>query len=510
MNSLNGERFDVIVIGAGNAAFAAALAARRRGCTVLVLEKAPKAERGGNTRFTGGIFRCIYPGLDELIPIVGKNDDPASVEVEPYPREAFLNDLARVTGGRNDPMLSAILVDRSLDTVKWMAELGIDFEFSKAVGAVTIPGSSKVKVAFGGAIRALHEGVGLSAGWFRIAEKAGVEIRYSMQVTQLLTDERGAANGVEVRGDDGLQRFEAGAIVMASGGFQASPDMRTAHLGPAWSLVKVRGTRFNTGEVTRAALDLGAQSFGQWSGCHATPIDADAPIYGELKLTDRTNRLSYPYSVMINLDGKRFLDEAIDFNLYTYAKYGGSILAERGSIAFQIFDKKTIPLLEKRYETGVPVEANTLEELIEGIAARYGVHGFNKKVALQTLHDFNAAASDAKPFDPDVLDGKSTHGLSPEKTNWAVKLDEAPFRAYAATGGITFTFGGLRIDEDARVLDRVDRPIPGLFATGEMTGGFFYLNYPGGSGLTRGAVFGRIAGEEAATFTLQRHAATAR
>ena len=506
MSSANGKTYDVIVIGAGNAAFAAALAARKRGSDVVVLEKAPKSERGGNTRFTGGIFRTVYRGLDDLIPLVGKNDDASTVECDPYPREAFLKDLARVTGGRNDPMLSAILVDRSYETVKWMAELGIAFDYSRAVGAVTVPGSSKIKLGFGGALRALHEGVGLSAGWFKIAEEAGVDIRYSAQVTRLLTDERGALAGVEIRGDDGLERLASRAVVMASGGFQASPDMRTAHLGPPWSLVKVRGTRFNTGEVTKAALDLGAQSYGQWSGCHATPIDADAPEYGELKLTDKTNRLSYPYSVMINLDGKRFLDEAADFNLYTYAKYGGSILAERGSIAFQIFDSKTIPLLEKRYSTGTPVEADTLEGVVAGIEARYGIAGFNTAQALATLKEFNAAASDPKPFDPDVLDGKSTHGLSPEKTNWAVKLDTPPYRVYAATGGITFTFGGVRIDASARVLDRVDRPIPGLFATGEMTGGFFYLNYPGGSGLTRGAVFGKIAGEAAAVLAGERHA----
>ena len=387
-----------------------------------------------------------------------------------------------------------------------MAELGIEFEFSKAVGAVSVPGSEKIKLAFGGALRSLHEGVGLSAGWFRIAEEMGIDIRYEMQTMRLLTDERGDVNGVEVRGPQGLERFGGSAVVIGSGGFQASPEMRTSYLGPAWSLVKVRGTRFNTGEMTRAAMDLGAQSYGQWNGCHATPIDADAPNYGDLKRTDKTNRLSYPYSVMINLDGKRFLDEAADFNLYTYAKYGSLILAERGSIVFQIFDAKTIPLLEKRYSTATPVEAKSLAELLDGIEARYGIHGFNKTQALKTLETFNEAANNPRPFDPDVLDGKSTHGLSPEKTNWAIKLDTPPFRAYAATGGITFTFGGLRIDGQTRVLDRVDRPIPGLYATGESTGGFFYLNYPGGSGLTRGAVFGKIAGEEAAKFASGRHA----
>lgn len=503
-----GQSFDVIVIGAGNAAFAAALAAHNRGCKVLVLEKAPEAERGGNTRFSGGIFRTVYRGLDDLVSVIGDNDDPSTVIVEAYPREAYLRDLARVTGGRNDPTLSAVLVDHSWETVQWMAKLGVNFELSKDVGAVKIPDSPKIKLQFGGALRARHEGVGLSEDWFKIAEAAGIEIRYEAQVTRLLTDESGTVCGVEYRGNTGLQRLSSPAVVIASGGFQSNPEMRTAYLGPAWSLVKVRGTRFNTGEVTRAAMDLGAQCFGHWAGCHATPIDADAPNYGVLKMTDRTNRLSYPYSVMINLDGKRFLDEGADLNLYTYAKYGGQILAQRSSMAFQIFDRKTIPLLEARYSTGTPVVADTLAELVDGIEKRYGIHNFDKKTALATLDRFNKAANDTAGFDPNILDHKSTRGLDPEKTNWAIRVDEPPFQAFAVTGGITFTFGGLRIDECARVLDRVDRPIPGLFATGEAMG-FYSINYPGASGLMRGAVFGKIAGEGAAELARQNKVSTA-
>jgi tricarballylate dehydrogenase len=508
VSAQNESSFDVIIIGAGNAAFAAALAARNRGCRVLVLEKAPEAERGGNTRFSGGVFRTVYGGLNDLASVIGDNDDPSTVIVEPYSREAYLHDLARVSGGRNDPTLSAVLVDQSWETVKWMAKLGIQFEFSRDVGAVTVASSTKTKLQFGCALRAKHEGLGLSKGWFKIAEAAGVEIRYEVPVTRLLTDQGGAICGVEYRGKAGLARIPSLAVIIASGGFQANPEMRTAYLGPAWSLVKVRGTRFNTGEVMRAAMDLGAQSFGHWAGCHATPIDADAPNYGVLKLTDKTNRLSYPYSIMINLDGKRFLDEGADLNLYTYAKYGGQILAQRGSMAFQIFDSKTIPLLEARYSTGTPVAGNTLAELLDGIEKRFGLHSFDKKAALATVKRFNEAANDAAGFDPNILDRKSTRGLDPEKTNWAMRVDEGPFQAFAVTGGITFTFGGLRIDEHARVLDGVDRPIPALFATGEAMG-FYWINYPGASGLMRGAVFGKIAGESAAELALQKNARSA-
>jgi len=492
--------FDVVVVGAGNAAFTAALTARAEGARVLVLEKAPKELRGGNTRFTGGVFRFTYNGIEDLIPIVRGNDNPDTVRVQPYTRADYLKDLERVTGGRTDPQLSAVLVDRSYDTVCWMAELGVPWEFNRAVGAVTIAGAAKVKLPFGGALRTKGEGVVLSSTLFRLAEEAEVPILYETQAQRIVTAPDGRVTGIEVRGPAGTHVLGCRALVLASGGFQANPEMRTAYLGPNWSLVKVRGTRFNTGEMIRAALAAGAQSYGEWSGCHATPIDADAPTYGELRLTDKTNRLSYPFSVMVNLDGDRFVDEGEDFNLYTYAKMGREILPQRSAMALQVFDRKTIPLLETRYNTGTPAVADSLPELAERIEARYRSLGFRKANFLKTLEAYNAAVQGGT-FNPDILDGKRTVGLRPEKTNWATRLDEPPFRAYAATVGITFTFGGIRINAEAAVLDYLERPIPGLFATGEITGGFFYLNYPAGTGLMRGAVFGRLAGTHAARFT---------
>lgn len=489
--------FDVIVVGAGNAAFAAALAAHQEGARVLVLEKASQKLRGGNTRFTGGLFRCTYNSLEDLIPIVRGNDDASTVALDPYTRADFQRDMDRVTGGRCDPDLTATLIDRSHDTVRWMANLGVPWEFNRAVGAVTIPGSSRVKLPSGGALRVKGEGVILSSTWFRLAEDAGVDIAYETYAQRLITAPDGRIAGVEVRDANGLHTLQCRALVLASGGFQANPEMRTSYLGPPWSLVKVRGARFNTGEMTRAALDIGAQSYGEWSGCHATPIDADAPTYGELRLTDRTNRLSYPFSVMVNLDGERFTDEGSDFNLYTYAKMGREILQQRSAIVFQVFDQQTVPLLETRYNTGSPVIADTFPELADRIAERYRALEFRKDTFLKTLEAYNAAVQEGV-FNPDILDRKRTVGLKPEKTNWAMCIDKPPFVVYPATVGITFTFGGIRINTNAEVVDYLERPIPGLFATGEMTGGFFYLNYPGGAGLMRGAVFGRIAGTNAA------------
>lgn len=499
MPDTTGEIFEVIVVGAGNAAFAAALAARQAGARVLVLEKAPHKLRGGNTRFSGGVFRCTYNSLDDLLLIVRGNDNPSTVTLTPYTRADYQRDMDRVTGGRADPELTALMIDRSYDTVRWMAALGMVWEFNRAVGAVTVPGSTRVKLPFGGALRVKGEGVVLSSTWFRLAEDAGIPILYETQAQRLFTAQDGRITGVEVRGPEGVQALQCRAVVLASGGFQANPAMRTAYLGPPWSLVKVRGARFNTGEMIRAALAAGAQSYGEWSGCHATPIDADAPIYGELRLTDKTNRLSYPFSVMVNLDGERFTDEGADFNLYTYAKMGREILQQRGAVVFQVFDQQTVPLLETRYNTGTPITADTLPELANRIAERYRALNFHREAFVKTLDDYNAAVQKGE-FNPDVLDGKHTKGLRPEKTNWATRLDTPPFVAYPTTVGITFTFGGVRINTNAEVVDYLDRPISGLFATGEMTGGFFYLNYPAGAGLMRGAVFGRIAGENAAQF----------
>ena len=240
------------------------------------------------------------------------------------------------------------------------------------------------------------------------------------------------------------------------------------------------------------AIEAGALPWGQWSGCHATPINADAPNFGQRDLTDKTNRLSYPYGVMINKLGLRFCDEGEDMQFYTYAKYGGVILNQPGSLIYQIFDQRGVPLLEPRYSTSVPLQADTLDALIDQMKID------DKEQAKKTVKEYNAVAHDKSKFDPSKKDGLSTKGLDIDKTNWAIRLDEPPFVAYPVTGGITFSFGGLKPTERAEVVGTDWRPIPGLYVCGEMVGGLFHYNYPGGSGLMSGAVFGRIAGRSAA------------
>ena len=330
--------------------------------------------------------------------------------------------------------------------------------------------------------------------WFEIASRRGVVLRYQTGAQQLIQDGSGRISGVVVRDPDGITRLDAGSVVLACGGFEANPEWRARYLQRPWDMARVRGTAYNTGDGLRMALELGALPFGQWSGNHGTPIDADAPPFGDRHLTDKTNRLSYPLGVMVNTDGDRFIDEGEDFQLYTYAKTGGAILCQPGNVAYQIFDAKVTSLLEPRYVTGDPLVADTLDELIDKLPV-------GKTRLKGSLAAYNAAVGEA-PFDPTVHDGLETKGLTPSKSNWAQALDTPPFRAYPVTGGITFTFGGLRIDQNAQVLASDWTPIEGLYTCGEMVGGLFHHNYPGGSGLTSGAVFGRIAGRSAAESAL--------
>ncbi len=484
--------FDVIVVGAGNAAMAAAVSAREQGAgRVFVLEKAPRELRGGNTHYSGGLLRFAYDRPEDLLPLVpdAEREVPGfPAGVEPYPQAGFWRDLLRVTEGRADPELGEILIGRSFETVRWMAAQGIAMEPALSLSGVRV--GNTVKWSPGAVIRARHEGVGLSAMWFSIAQARGVDIRYDSRAVRLLQDGRARVTGVVVQDAEGFRELTARAVVLSCGGFEANPEWRARYLGRPWDHAKVRGTRYNTGDGLRMALEIGALPYGQWTGCHSTPIDAEAPPHGDRKLTDKTNRLSYPFGVLLNTRGRRFFDEGEDFQFYTYAKLGGIILNQPGGVAFQIFDAKVAGLLEARYKTGSPIVADSLKALVERLAVDHAA-------ALQALEAYNDAVHGGA-FDPTVKDGLATRGLELPKSNWAQRLDAPPFVAYPVTGGITFTFGGVRINDRAQVMSTSWRPIAGLYACGEMVGGIFHGNYPGGTGLMSGAVFGRIAGAAAA------------
>jgi len=245
------------------------------------------------------------------------------------------------------------------------------------------------------------------------------------------------------------------------------------------------------GEV---AIDVGAATRGHWSGCHAVGWDLNAPEFGDLEVGDAFQKHSYPLGIMVNADGERFVDEGADFRNYSYARYGREILKQPGQLAWQIFDAKVTPLLrdEYRIRRATRVSADDLQTLakrLEGVA---------EQRFLEEIAAYNRAIDESVPFDPAIKDGRGTRGLRVPKSNWANRIDTPPFEAYGVTCGITFTFGGLHVDGEARVIGEDGEPIPGLFAAGELVGGLFYFNYPGGTGLTSGAVFGRCAGYGAA------------
>jgi tricarballylate dehydrogenase len=286
----------------------------------------------------------------------------------------------------------------------------------------------------------------------------------------------------------------ARCVVLAAGGFQANAEWRTRYLGPGWELAKVRGSRFNQGDGLKMALDIGAAPYGNWSGCHATGWDRNAPEFGDVNVGDKFQKHSYIFGMLVNAEGRRFVDEGLDFHSFTYARYGAEVLRQTGQFAWQVFDAKVRDLLRNEYRIKfvTKVSADTLEELAGKL------EGVNPEAFLKTARDFNAAVQSERRFDHTVKDGRGTRGIEPPKSNWAQALDTPPYDAYQTTCGITFTFGGLRtVPGSGQVLDVHLKPIPGLFCAGEMVGGIFYFNYPSGTGLVSGAIFGRIAGTAA-------------
>lgn len=484
---------DVIVVGAGNAALCAALSARGEGASVLVLERAPEAESGGNSRFTAGAMRFAYRGVDDLRAVMPDltAGEIAHTDFGAYTEEQFFDDMFRVTRDRTDPVLCEALVRQSLPTMLWMRAQGVRFQPIYGRQAFRVDGRFRF---WGGlTVEAWGGGPGLVDSLTAACAREGVAIRYRHRVLDLLHED-GRVGGVRVRTPDGEREIRARAVVLACGGFESDVAWRTRYLGPGWELAKVRGTRFNTGDGHRMAMDAGASPAGNWSGCHAVGWDRNAPEYGDLAVGDGFQKHSYPFGIMVNATGRRFVDEGADFRNYTYAKYGRVILEQPDSFAWQVFDAQVLHLLRDEYRIRqvTRVRADTLEAL----AAR--LEGVDGAAFLDEVARYNAAVRTDVPFDPNVKDERGTRGLAVPKSNWANTIARPPFEAYQVTCGITFTFGGLRVNGAAQVLDSDHVPMRGLYAAGEIVGGLFWFNYPGGSGLMAGAVFGRIAGASAA------------
>ncbi|MEM1302487.1 MAG: FAD-dependent tricarballylate dehydrogenase TcuA [Pseudomonadota bacterium] len=483
------QKKKVIVVGSGNAAMSAGIAALENGADVLMLEKAGPDLAGGNTKYTAGAMRFAYDTSNDLLPLLSDPDDTRIPRTDfgSYTAEKFANDLLGFNEGRPLSPEQDALVSGSYDAVRWLAGHGVTYEPIWARQSFEKDG----KIIFWGGLTlaADNEGVGLFDMELAAFERLGGTVRYNAGVTGLIRN-GDRVSGVMV-GDEAIP---ADAVILACGGYEASEEARKTYYGDAWSAAKVRGTPHNTGDGLRMALDAGAQAYGKFDGCHATPMDLHMKDFGNLDLPPKVRKnyrkICYFLGVMLNARGERFVDEGINFRNYTYAQFGRAVLEQPGHFAWQIFDAKVFDLLyeEYRFEDASYVEADTLEDLIPQLT------GVDHAAAAQTLAEYNAAVDADTPFDPTNKDGKGTKGLPLAKSNWAQRFDTGPFRAFPVTGGITFSYGGLKVDDQGCVLREDASPIEGLYACGELIGGVFYGGYPGGSGLTSGAVFGRRAG----------------
>ena len=484
----------VVVVGSGNAALCAGLAALDAGAQVMMVEKAPETMGGGNSRYTAGAMRFAYNNAEDLVPLlIDPGDERLAVtDFGSYSTDQFSIDLHSFNEGRDLSPEQRALIDESLSTMQWLASMGVRFEPIYDRQSFEKDGR---RIFWGGlTLAAVGEGPGLVERELEVFTAKGGSLRYEAEVTDLIV-ESGLVRGVVLNGQD---RIRAEAVVLACGGFEANPAMRVSELGESWRAAKVRGTPHNTGTGLQLAYQLGAQRYGVYKNCHATPMDLHMPDYGNLDLPhlERKNyrKICYFLGVMINAAGKRFVDEGSDFRNYTYAQFGRAVLEQPGQFAWQLFDAKVTDLLygEYRFHDASYVESDTIAGLISQL------DGVDQGVAAATLADFNAAVDETTAFDPTIKDGKSAVGVVPPRSNWAQRIDTPPFRAYPVTGGITFTYGGLKVDDRGCVQRGDGSSIDGLFACGELVGGVFFGGYPGGSGLTSGAVFGRRAGQGAA------------
>ena len=491
------SKFDTIVVGAGNAALCAAIAAREKGASVLVLERGPKQKRGGNSFFTDGAIRTAYNGLDDIRKIIPSmtDEDAEKIHVPVYSETEYYEDLMRVTKGQSDPQLAKQLVTQSYKTIQWMQGHGIEFELNYENQSFEKDGK---RIFWGGLPLKTHDkGVGLIRKLNERVIELGIDVWYETRAIELKL-ENNRIKSIVVEQEGKKLTVDTTSIILACGGFEADKKLRSEFIGEEWNAAIVRGTEYNTGDGLTMALEVGAQKYGQWSGCHSIGTDYNAPKVGDFtKPGDIFKKHSYPLSIMLNKDGNRFVDEGADFRNYTYAKYGREILKQPGHVAYQIYDAQVRPFLRKEYdlEEATIYQADTLEELANLLPV-------NQTQFLKTIEEYNQSVQEGN-YNPTEKDGKGTDGITPPKSNWALRIEEGPFYAFPVTCGITFSFGGIHVNTAGEVLNKDEAPIAGLFAAGEMVGGIFYENYPGGSGLMSGSVYGKLAGTSAASYALE-------
>lgn len=458
---MNRFEHDVIVVGCGVAGLCSGIRLTEFDRSVGILEKSPKKHRGGHTRFTES-FRIPTADIDV----------DAEFNVDDYSTSDFYSDIMKVTNYQADDDLVDRVTNGSIEMFEWLTDHGIEWEYQAPHSGYT-------------AGRVWLDGEQFIDNLVEIFEDGGGDIYYKAEARELHREDDGDVTGVTSRVNGERTRFDGDAVILAAGDYGSSKERRTRYYGPGYGEMKVRGSRYNTGEAIDAAMDVGAKSEGEWGDAHMAIIDAASPdVEGGITRID-----GYQYGLILNHNGERFVDEGEDSRAHTYAKFGQRIFEQPYHEAFIVVDSKTQPDVAHMGPSR-PIQADSLEALFR--RADLG----DVDQAIETVEAFNNACS-PEEYDPEVLDGNGTTGIVPPKSNWALPIDEPPFTAYPVTGGMTFAFGGVAITPKAEVLDTSDTKIPGLFAAGNSTGGLFYNNYPGGTGLTNAAVFGKIAGEQA-------------
>ncbi|TMV94047.1 FAD-dependent tricarballylate dehydrogenase TcuA [Thioclava sp. BHET1] len=452
---------DIAVIGGGNAALCAAITAAEAGARVVILETAPKPYRGGNSRHTRN-FRCMHRG-------------PLGPLTDSYTEEEYLADLMKVTGGKTDEGLARLAIRSSEACLPWMEAHGVRFQPSLS-GTLSL---ARTNAFF------LGGGKGLVNAYYRTAEALGVQVEYEAAVTHLEIDDDRVTH-IEYTQTGETRRINSTSVVVASGGFQADTDWLARAWGPAAKNFLIRGTPYNRGIVLADLLGQGVAQVGDPTQCHAVAIDGRAPKFDGGIVT----RLDcVPFSIVVNKDGERFYDEGEDVWPKRYAIWGRLVAAQPDQVGYVIIDAKSLELFMP--SVFPPIKSETLE----GLAVEMGLP---PAALTKTVVEFNAACGDTSGFHPTELDGVSTTGITPPKTNWARPITEAPFYGYSLRTGVTFTYLGLKVDARAQC-SIGDRPVSNLWAAGEtMAGSILGQGYLAGFGMTIGTVFGRIAGKEAA------------
>ena len=483
---------DVIIVGTGNAGFAAAVSASENGAKVLMLEKASEDYMGGNSALTIHM-RFAYNSFSDLLPLVkddkqtynklyNKKLQELSEVVTEYTESDYLKDIMNVTSGKSDKILSKELVTNSLPTIKWMNKLGHLWS-----PTFDNPTSANV-VSFNG------KGYGLMQRWKNIALNKGVNIKYNHQVIDLIKNNEDIISGVVAKTNNENKIYYANSVILACGSFESNAQMRAKYLGEQWRNVKLRGIPNNTGEGLEMAISHGAIPYDDWSTCHASPQDINRPDYdlpGENKSGDYWSRYAYPFSIMVNINGNRFIDEGETWRGLTYAKTGKAILEQKNNMAFQLFDSKHVKAgVLKKYKNPTKYQAGTLIDLANKIKIT------DKENFINNINTFNKAVQSGN-YNPHKLDGKKVKNIFPSRSNWALPLDNPPYLAYPVICGMTFCYGGLKTSINGELINKNGDIINGLYAVGEMVGGLWHNNYPSGGGMMAGAVFGKNAGKHA-------------